>query len=427
MFASTAVNLISRFAGCGLAATARASTGGASRLLGVLRSGTAGSISSNASVNLASSTSSLGFNPSSIAHYSTPSSSSSNNNNEADSSRKPDPSSSKVDSVEGAEGATPSDASPVAPSGPASRRDTGAAAETIYPSSQDDNLGVQRNWFNALFSQLNVVHRTGMVPHMKGRQKEVFVAVEREFETLWERHVRDKGLKGTAHRGMLLCCLAIATHRVLRYETGDDELVKEIVRTNLGGMAVGVMMRLHKARLWLLLKLLAEDPYKQAVRFLPTLQGDLGELVVSHVEGDLAGQQPPQQHQHAPAATPAAAAAAAASSPPAASGEAVWRASSCGFHSVLAAEEATELLPEFCCQYGMQWLEEFAPYGVRVGLEQSMAYGDECCLVRISRPWTMQPPPTSASAPASPPVAQAPPAAAAPPVTSQPQDGQQQQ
>jgi hypothetical protein len=82
-------------------------------------------------------------------------------------------------------------------------------ADTVFPSSMDDNFGVQRNWFNALFSQaspavsyddpgrqprscrarawrtctylswlltrpqLNVVHRTGMIPHMKGRQREV--------------------------------------------------------------------------------------------------------------------------------------------------------------------------------------------------------------------------------------------------------------
>ncbi|KAG2440285.1 hypothetical protein HXX76_004396 [Chlamydomonas incerta] len=247
------------------------------------------------------------------------------------------------------------------PAGPASRRDKAAAADTVYPSSKDDNMGVQRNWFNALFSQLNVVHRTGMVPHMKGRQQEVFVAVEREFEVLWEKYVKDKNLQGTAHRGMLLCCLAIATHKVLRYESGDDELVKEVVKTNLGGVAVSIMTRLHNARLWLLLKLLAEDPYKQAVRFLPTLQGDLGALVASEVD---IGEQ-----------------------------ESTWTTRACSFHDVLAAEGATELLPEFCCQYSMQWLEAFSQYGVRVGLEQSLGFGDECCQVRISRPFTATAPP----------------------------------
>ncbi|KAG2455050.1 hypothetical protein HYH02_000875 [Chlamydomonas schloesseri] len=273
------------------------------------------------------------------------------------------------DAAASAADASGGEPAPARPAGPASRRDKAAAADTVYPSSKDDNMGVQRNWFNALFSQLNVVHRTGMVPHMKGRQQEVFVAVEREFEVLWEKYIKDKNLQGTAHRGMLLCCLAIATHKVLRYESGDDELVKEVVKTNLGGVAVSIMTRLHNARLWLLLKLLAEDPYKQAVRFLPTLQGDLGALVVSEVS---IGEQ-----------------------------ESTWTTRSCSFHDVLAAEGATELLPEFCCQYSMQWLEAFSQYGVRVGLEQSLGFGDECCQVRISRPWTpheaSKPPPPPAS------------------------------
>lgn len=40
------------------------------------------------------------------------------------------------------------------------------------------------------------------------------------------------------------------------------------VRTNLGGLAVNAMMRLHRGRLWLLLRLLAEDPYAE-VRCAP--------------------------------------------------------------------------------------------------------------------------------------------------------------
>lgn len=71
----------------------------------------------------------------------------------------------------------------------------GTSLETVYPSSYDDSLGVQKNWFNALFAQLNVVHKTGTVPAMRGRQKEVFGAVEREFEGLWERHVKGRGLQ----------------------------------------------------------------------------------------------------------------------------------------------------------------------------------------------------------------------------------------
>ncbi|KAG2483198.1 hypothetical protein HYH03_017933 [Edaphochlamys debaryana] len=273
----------------------------------------------------------------------------------SDKGPQPGPTPSAPNGAEQPPGAPNTESQPqsTVPPGPASRRDAGAAAETIYPSSHDDNMGVQKNWFNALLSQLNVVHRTGVIPHMKGRQKEIFVAVEREFEGLWERHVKGKGLTGTAHRGMLLCCLAIATHKVLRYESGDDELVKEVVNTNLGGLAVGIMKKLHSGRLWVLLRLLAEDPYTQAVRFLPSLQNDLSSLVQSDVD---VGES-----------------------------EATWTTTKCCFYEVLSSEGVPELLPEFCCQYSMQWMEEFSKYGVRVGLEQSLGFGDEQCCVRISK------------------------------------------
>ncbi len=259
--------------------------------------------------------------------------------------------------------------------------------------------------------------------------------------------------------------------------------VPQVVRTNLGGTAVGIMMRLHKTRLWLLLRLLAEDPYKQvrqnvrmrqgrlvqqltqwttavvrlvvslspaapnasskgipntaaisqtpwsrcsygcpyilsfalprpcllyrnqysilriplatsspqklnpphtslgqlqlspepvripgskicvpnqphaalpspqAVRFLPSMQGDLGSLVEAHVaEGD---------------------------------DEATWTTCGCAFYSVLAEEGATELLPEFCCQFSMQWLEVRNKKG---GLRKGLAEGEEGGDVR-SKGW----------------------------------------
>lgn len=47
------------------------------------------------------------------------------------------------------------------------------AGSIIYESSKDDPFGVQKNWFNALSSQLNVAVKTGMVPDLKGRQKQV--------------------------------------------------------------------------------------------------------------------------------------------------------------------------------------------------------------------------------------------------------------
>lgn len=53
---------------------------------------------------------------------------------------------------------------PARPAGPASRRDKSAAADTVYASSKDDNMGVQRNWFNALFSQVG-----GLVGWGRGR------------------------------------------------------------------------------------------------------------------------------------------------------------------------------------------------------------------------------------------------------------------
>lgn len=43
-----------------------------------------------------------------------------------------------------------------------------------YASSFDDPFGVQRNWFTALYKQLNYVAKTGAVPALSGRQKEVF-------------------------------------------------------------------------------------------------------------------------------------------------------------------------------------------------------------------------------------------------------------
>eukprot|EP00967_Tisochrysis_lutea_P004965 scaffold5883_cov17-Tisochrysis_lutea.AAC.2 len=43
-----------------------------------------------------------------------------------------------------------------------------------YASSFDDPFGVQRNWFTALYKQLNYIAKTGQVKTIMGRQKEVF-------------------------------------------------------------------------------------------------------------------------------------------------------------------------------------------------------------------------------------------------------------
>ncbi len=44
---------------------------------------------------------------------------------------------------------------------------------STYPSSHDDKFGVQKNWFTALYQQLNYFAKTGAVPTLKGRQREV--------------------------------------------------------------------------------------------------------------------------------------------------------------------------------------------------------------------------------------------------------------
>jgi len=46
-----------------------------------------------------------------------------------------------------------------------------------YASSFDDPFGVQRNWFTALYKQLNYITKTGQVKSMTGRQKQVFQQV----------------------------------------------------------------------------------------------------------------------------------------------------------------------------------------------------------------------------------------------------------
>lgn len=49
--------------------------------------------------------------------------------------------------------------------------------------------------------------------------------VEREFESLYVKYVRDTKLDDQAHRSMLMCCLSVATYRILNDELGDTKLV----------------------------------------------------------------------------------------------------------------------------------------------------------------------------------------------------------
>jgi hypothetical protein len=46
-----------------------------------------------------------------------------------------------------------------------------------FPSSADDAFGIQRNWFTALYKQLNYMAKTGSVPTLKDRQRLVFEQV----------------------------------------------------------------------------------------------------------------------------------------------------------------------------------------------------------------------------------------------------------
>jgi len=220
----------------------------------------------------------------------------------------------------------------------------------LYASSHDDKYGVQRNWFTALYKQLNYFAKTGTVSSIKGRQKQVFEGVEREFEALYERHILGKGLAEDAHRAMLLLCLSIATYRVLNDEFDDAVLVREVIRTNLGSLMMGVLLPLHRARIWVLKNLLGEGAYDQAVKFLPALQQDMGPLCTSSIQTG--------------------------------EGEATLTVTGCKYHEVCTAEDTPFLLSEFCCHHGLVWMHEFRKHGVAVGLDSCMAWEDEGCCLR---------------------------------------------
>jgi hypothetical protein len=170
-----------------------------------------------------------------------------------------------------------------------------------------------QNWFTALYKQLNFLAKTGKVPGLKGRQREVFeqvgfclgggdlhagrgwgrgmhmhpaaactVQVEAEFELLYQRYIVSPGAEPSlqqqgagaaaagspaapeaaapagssaaelppssalagpgaaaaapgrvvadadAHRALLMCCLSVATYRVLQAEVEDTRLVRRV-------------------------------------------------------------------------------------------------------------------------------------------------------------------------------------------------------
>ncbi len=53
------------------------------------------------------------------------------------------------------------------------------------------------------------------MPILKGRTRETFEAVEREFEVLYGRYIKDQPLEEGTHRSLLMVCLAVATYRIL--------------------------------------------------------------------------------------------------------------------------------------------------------------------------------------------------------------------
>ncbi len=166
----------------------------------------------------------------------------------------------------------------------------------------------------------------------------------------------------------------------------DQNLVCDVIRTNQGSLMLAFLLPLHRFRLWILRYLLAEEPYKQAVQFLPALQSDMGELCESSIR---VGPQSAEPEPAGPAGSAAPPGGASTGKLPAnalAANEVSLVVTKCKYHEVLTAEDAPFLLSEFCCHHGMIWLNEFKKHGVDVSLERSMVWEDSCCAIRVARP-----------------------------------------
>lgn len=72
-------------------------------------------------------------------------------------------------------------------------RGTAPLKSTDYASSHDDAFGVQRNWFTSLYKQLNYFAKTGVVPGIKGRQKEV--------RNAWTTHALNHATRASCMHG----------------------------------------------------------------------------------------------------------------------------------------------------------------------------------------------------------------------------------
>jgi len=53
--------------------------------------------------------------------------------------------------------------------------------------------------------------------------------VESEFEALYNKYIKDKTLQPGDHRSLLMCCLSVATYRVLNDEIEDTKLVSALL------------------------------------------------------------------------------------------------------------------------------------------------------------------------------------------------------
>ncbi|KAJ9515939.1 hypothetical protein QJQ45_016887, partial [Haematococcus lacustris] len=239
-----------------------------------------------------------------------------------------------------------------------------------YSSSSDDRSGVQRIWFTSLYKQLNYISKIGAVPTFTGRQRPVFELVEQEFEGLYTKYVKGQQLDEQSQRSLMMCCLAIATYRVLNDELGDTKMVREIIRTNLGGLMVSLLLPVHRFKLWLLRYLFMEDMYQQALRMLPALTADMGRLCSSSVVAE-GGE---------------------------GSGTTLLTVHKCRFHEVLTQEDAPFLLTEFCCHQGLQWLDAYstAPSG-SLPPHPATAPSQPGRLTAASEPGPSTPPPAKRS------------------------------
>lgn len=69
--------------------------------------------------------------------------------------------------------------------------------------------------------------------------------VERVFEGLYDKHIKGRGYDETAHRSMLMCCLSVATYRVLSDEIPDTKLVRECCGRSLCAAMMCTNARMH--------------------------------------------------------------------------------------------------------------------------------------------------------------------------------------